>query len=211
MGPEIQRAEAKGEAISYPAVTHPDLSRHDSWPDFRVKGSTIRSKLDFAAERLGPRAVHSLTLFLSELVPAQILEADWYPFASYDHLLHRMAAEYFEGDLERLQEIGDFSAHRALSTTYSAYAVRRDFFHFLERISALHERFYSLGRLRLVERSDDGCVLQLEEVPVVSLADVQVARGFYRGAAQLLGRSQVVCEFEKVEGPGVCYRLAWES
>ena len=191
-------------------MTTPTESLADAWPDFRVKGSTIRSKLDFAAERLGPEAVHALSLFLGELVPARILEAEWYPFSSYDRLLHRMAEDYFGGELERLQEIGGFSAQRALSTTYSAYAVRRDFFHFLERISALHERFYSQGELRLVERRDDGCALELGAVPVVSLADVQVARGFYRGAAELLGRSRVACDYEVVEGPRVRYQLVWE-
>lgn len=175
---------------------------------YRVKGSTIRSKLDFAAERLGTEARRALEAHLEAAGVTQILDADWYPFRLYDGVLRSLAADQFGGNLSQLREVGVYSAEKALSATYAAYAEQRDFPRFLERISALHRRFYSTGRLEVTAKGDDFCELDLVELPEVSYADVYIAAGFYIGAAKLMGLERARCRFQ-VGDDGVHFRLDW--
>ena len=175
---------------------------------YRVQGSTILSKLDFSAETQGEEAKRQLEAYLESAGVSQVLDADWYPFALYDGVLRRLAADHFSGNLSRLREVGVYSAGKALGNTYAAYAARRDFPLFLQRISSLHGRFYSAGRLAVTATGDDFCELELTGAPEISYADVYIAAGFYIGAARLMGLEQARCRFQ-VGDTRVHYRLDW--
>ncbi len=176
--------------------------------ELQVKGSTIRSKLDFARDRLGPEAEAGLQRALQSMDDSLLLDSSWYPFATYDALLRKIADSHFGGDLEKLRNVGAYSAEKALERTYEAYTRKGDFAYFLQRISALHDRFYSAGRLVVTAHGEGFCELELVDSPVVSEADVQVAVGFYLGAAQRMGLTRARCGFT-IEDGRVCYRLEW--
>ncbi len=175
---------------------------------YRVKGNTLLSKLDYAAERQGAAAKRQLEAYLESAGAPQVLDADWYPFALYDGVLRRLAADHFDGNLSRLREVGVYSAEKALGTTYVAYAAQRDFPFFLQRISSLHRRFYSAGRLAVTATGDGFCELELTEAPEISYPDVYLAAGFYIGAARWMGLEQARCRFQ-VGDTRVDYRLDW--
>ena len=176
---------------------------------FHIKGSSIRSKLDFAQDRFGEEAVERLQAKLSEQVPVgQVLDSSWYPFSVYDRLLRDLAAEWFDGDLDRLQEVGGYSAKKALTSAYEVYAREKDFHRFLERLALLHDRFYSNSRLWVKSKGENFCEVDIIGVPDGFEAAAQVAAGFYVGAARLMGHSEAQCEFHQ-EGDRVRYRLEW--
>ncbi len=174
-----------------------------------VKGSTIRSKLAFTRERFGEEAEQDLKKRLGAAGYTRVLEGSWYPFSLYEQLLHRIAERHFAGDLSRLFEVGAFSARQALTTTYDVFAGRRDFSQFLQRISALHGRFYRVGEI-LVElsRTPDTCAIRMRGAAPYSQADLHVAAGFYAGSAHLMGLENARCHFESA-GEEVHFRIAW--
>lgn len=175
----------------------------------QVKGSTIRSKLVFVRERFGDGAERELKMLLEAAGYKQILEGAWYPFAVYDQVLRHIAERHFAGDLRRLSEVGIFSAQTALTTTYDVFAGRRDFTQFLQRLSTLHGRFYSVGEI-VVELSNapDACKIRMRGAAPYSEADLHNATGFYVGAAQLMGLEHARCRFEPA-GEEIFFHIAW--
>ena len=178
--------------------------------DLNVKGSTILSKLVFARERFGAEAERDLVGFLEEAGEKHILDGSWYPFDLYHGVLERIADRHYRGDLERLRAVGNDSAHRALTGTYHIYG-QMGLSHFLDRIGALHNRFYSLGDIEATMHDDGGsCTIRMFGAPYYREADLQVAAGFYLGAARELELQDARCEFLSV-GAEVHFRLTWET
>lgn len=183
-----------------------DFSR---FPDWKVKGSTLKSKVQFATEHFGEAAGQALDSWLAEAVGGTVLAAAWHPFEIYDRLLHELAGRFYGGRLIRLQKVGRHSAHHALTETYSIFAMQKDFARFLERISTLHSRFYNQSRLVVTEKGETFCRHQIEELPAVSEADVHVALGFYLGAAEVMGLQRVRGTHEVRDEHMVAFRIAW--
>ncbi|MEM8930303.1 MAG: hypothetical protein AAGE94_03975 [Acidobacteriota bacterium] len=175
---------------------------------YRVKGGSIRSKQLYVREVFGDAAAETLDAFLASRGVGMVLEANWYDYELFDAVLAFIAEHHFDGDLGRLTEIGRFSARHALTTTYEVFLVRRDLYVFFERLGQLHERFYNIGGLRLVARREDGCTLLLQGAPSYAETDIQVAAGFFAGAAELLGRQAVDSQIVRLPD-GVRFELSW--
>ncbi len=178
--------------------------------EFQVKGSSLSSKFDFVRERFGPDAEAEFKDRFAGQCRFPILDSAWYPFTLYEEILDEIADRYFDGDRTRLQEVGRYSAEKVLTTIYQAYALGKDFPGFLDRIATLHERFYSQGRMR-VELGEDGrsCAIRIVDAPAYSAADLNVAAGFYLGAAQVLGARDPTCSYHQ-ERDGVRFDVRWQ-
>lgn len=163
-----------------------------------VKGSSINSKLAYTEETFGPQAAETLEEFLEERGAPQVLEASWYPFQLYDDVLRFVAAEFLDGDLTRLQDVGRFSARQSLTGTYSVFVRPGGFRSFLERSATFHSRYYSVGTLQLEAAGDDGKSFRLlqEGAPVYTQPDLEIACGFYSQAAEMMGLENVRCRYE---------------
>jgi len=135
--------------------------------DYRVKGSSIRSKFDFVRDRFGEAAEGQLKERFRERGLLPVLDSVMYPFDDYDALNRAIAAEFFDGDLSRLSEAGAYSAQQVLTGVYRAFAAGKDYPGFLRRAAVLHERFYSHGGMD-VELADDGksCQILMQGAPV---------------------------------------------
>lgn len=173
-----------------------------------VKGGSIASKLDFVRDEHGQEAERELRAFLETRGAPQILEASWYPFQLYDEVLRHLVDEHLGGETERLREVGRYSARRSLTGTYSVYVRPGGFPAFLERSASFHGRYYSTGSLEVVEASEDGRHFRLvqEGAPVYTRPDLEVACGFYCEAAEMMGLSDVRCEWEYTDD-GVAFEL----
>jgi hypothetical protein len=178
--------------------------------EYRVKGSTIESKLAFVRERFGSGDEQALRGELRQQGLTLILDSAWYPFAVYDRLLVTIAERFYGGDLEKLVAVGQYSAERALTTTYAAYTRSGDFRRFLQRIATLHEKFYSTGGMQVtVGDNESWCEIRLSGAPVYTAADLYVAQGFYLGAARLLGLQAPKIDHTMQED-GAHFRLRWD-
>lgn len=179
---------------------------------FQVKGSSISSKLAYVHDIGGEAAEGEARLFLKDKGISTVLEATWYPYEIYDAFLTWIAGRHFGSDLSRLEQVGRFSAQKALTTTYAAFGRVGDFARFLEKMPVLHKRYYSQGQLipSLLLPGATHCEILLEGAPVYTDPDLYVAAGFYRGAAELMGFSRVRCTFKK-EARRVRFKLAWQS
>ena len=161
--------------------------------DYKVKGSSIRSKFEFVKERYGPEAEARLREKFGrrpELSP--LLDTAWYPFALYEELNLAIAREFFSGDVARLREVGSYSASLALRTTYRAFVLGKDFVTFLRGTSTYYQTFYNQGDVQ-VTIGDDGNTADLlfSGAPVYTETDLQVAVGFFVEAGRLLGVTNI--------------------
>jgi hypothetical protein len=177
--------------------------------EYQVKGSSIRSKLEFALETFGQDAEARLRSHLATQGIAFLLDSEWYSFKIFDDLCVTLARWHYGGDLRQLVEVGRFSARKTLSTTYAAYAKGQSFLQFLDRIASLHSRFYNQGAMHVqVDPQGTACTIQLREAPEYSDADLYIAVGFYLGAAEACGLDRVTWTMDRRAG-GVDFRLQW--
>ncbi|MEM9555811.1 MAG: hypothetical protein AAGC60_16270 [Acidobacteriota bacterium] len=170
-------------------------ARAPTGPPLQVKGGSIRSKLDFVRAEFGDDAAALLEKELDERGIHSILEATWYDYELFDWVLREIARLHYGGSLERLREVGRFSARQALTTTYDFFVARADLDGFLTHLSKLHGRFYSRGALSLVEREATSLRLLLHGAGFYREPDLQVAAGFFEGAAAMLGCRDPHCSF----------------
>ena len=177
---------------------------------FSVKGSSIRSKLDFVRETFGATAERELRESLRRQADlGTILDSSLYPFDLYDRILVAIADRFYDGDASRLEEVGAYSAHQSLTTIYRAFAQGKDFLGFLSRISLLHERFYTEGKMEVEVAPDRrGARIRLSGAPRYSDADLFVAGGFYVGAGKLLGLDHIDYDLARSE-QGATFHLQW--
>jgi hypothetical protein len=176
---------------------------------FLIKGSSLRTKLDYASQRFGEQASASLDSYLVEtLGDRPVLDADWYPFAVYDGLLRLLVRRCLGGDMTRLQEVGHYSAESALGSVYESYARGGRFGAFVDRLPMLHQRLYTVSRLVVQAKEDAACVLETVDMPCISEADTNVSCGFFVGAARLLGHPEALGTIQPAETT-VRYRISW--
>ncbi len=177
--------------------------------DYQVKGSSLRSKIEYVRETFGEAEALALGQEFAADLGLAPLESKWYPFEVFVRLLSVIADRYFGGDRSRLTEVGEFSARKSLSTTYAAFAQGGDFPSFLRRIATLHGRFYNLGVM--VARPDAAgrsCTIVLSGAPFYPPEDLYVAQGFYLGAARFLGLGAVRGRMSQRAGT-VTFELSW--
>ncbi|MFQ5350144.1 MAG: hypothetical protein ACE5EG_06865 [Thermoanaerobaculia bacterium] len=177
--------------------------------DYRVKGSSIRSKFEFVRDRFGEAAARALKERFRQRGILPVLDSKMYPFEDYDVVLRAIAEEFFDGDLSRLAEVGAYSAQQVLTGVYRAFAAGKDFPGFLSRAAVLHERFYSHGGMD-VDLEEDGksCRIVLEGAPTYSESDLYIAGGFYAGAADLLGIKSLDWDLSW-DSSGARFQLRW--
>ena len=178
--------------------------------EYRVKGSSIRSKFDFVHDRFGEAAERRLKERFRDRGILPVLDSVMYPFAVYDAVNRAIAEEFFDGDLSRLAEVGAYSAQKVLTGVYRAFAAGKDYPGFLRRAGVLHERFYSHGGMD-VQLGENGrsCRIEQRGAPTYSESDLQIAGGFYAGAAQLLGIRSLDWDLSW-DASGARFELRWE-
>jgi len=176
--------------------------------DYKVKGSSIRSKLEFAQARLSEQEYASfIAQFDRSHIP--VFDSFWYPSEFNEAVNNALINQLFRGNIGRLREVGEFSANKVLRTVYQVFAATKDFAAFLKRAEILHQSCYNQGGME-VEIAADGhaCTITLS-APSFSDADLYIAAGFYQGAGIMLGASNIKCDFYREIGTAY-FKLKWE-
>ncbi|MDA8019168.1 MAG: hypothetical protein MPN21_17145 [Thermoanaerobaculia bacterium] len=174
----------------------------------RVKGGSIRSKLVFVRDTFGEEAEQEFVDLLEEHGVGVVLEASWYDYKLFDRILRAIADRHFGGKLAGLRAVGRFSARYALNTTYQAFLNARDIHGFLRRLARLHSRYYDQGKLILAQKQQTRYEITLIGQPVYYETDMQVAAGFYAGAAEMMSCRDVSCQAQILTGR-VVFDLHW--
>lgn len=177
--------------------------------DYNIKGSSIQSKLDYVQATHGDKALEELKGVLRAHGILLLLQSSWYPAGLYEKVNRFIAERFLGGDLRRLVEVGSYSSSKALDSVYRVYLETGDFARFLERLSSLHERFFDKGRME-VKAAERSCEILLSGAPSYPAADMQVAAGFYAGAARKFGLANVQCDVQRQRG-GMRFLLTWDA
>jgi hypothetical protein len=177
---------------------------------YGVKGSTVRTKFEYVRQRFGEedeRLFREHFKDRSELQP--LLDVSWISFRLYDELNCYIAEKFFGGDMSRLQEVGTYSAERALQTTYRAFARGKDFLQFLDQMREYVRAFYNVGDL-LVEVGDNqkSAIVKFRKAPEYTLAELHMSAGFFVGAGRLMGLSDITCR-SSLSRQGIDLDLRW--
>ena len=177
--------------------------------NYRVKGSTLNTKFAYVRERFGEESEGAMRAHFEGRGLFPVLDADWYPYSLYVEILQLLADRHFDGDISKLVDVGDYSAEHALTSVYQAFVRGDGFTEFLGRISALHQLFYSLGRMEVrLWQDSDGCEIWHRDKPEYAEQDLFVALGFYLRAAKLHGLRGVSGAFS-IEDEGAQFTITW--
>lgn len=154
-----------------------------------VKGSTIRSKLEYVEGNHGKDARKVLEEMISALgVSLPIMDMSWYPYEAYIELLNALANKHLGGDIRRLASLGSESADMALGTIYKPYVRDSGFEEFALDLPRLHGLFYSNGAMDVAYDTDaKSCTITHHNQETFDEADVHLATGFYVRAAEIHG------------------------
>lgn len=164
--------------------------------DYRVKGSSVLSKIDFVSERWGADTAATMRKQVEAKIGGPLMATGWVPYRIFTEVLDGIARERFGGRIDRLRELGRDSAEKALGGTYRVYARGEDFRDFLAGLSRLHGTFYDQGGMTIEDSGERACRIVLSGAPHYERSDMEVAAGFYLGAAEHFGHPLQACSID---------------
>ena len=177
--------------------------------NYKVKGSSLKSKFDFIKETFSHQKADLVMELFKDRDIFPILESQWYDYSIYIDLLNTISVSLFNGDITKLERLGDYSAKLALTGVYKSFIAKKDFLSFLKNSSYLHSRFYNMGKMSINIISDNNVKIVLSGAPRYDDPDIYVAAGFYVGAARLCGAKNISYKIEKTNN-SIKYLLGWE-
>ncbi|MFO8062460.1 MAG: hypothetical protein R6U31_05990 [bacterium] len=179
--------------------------------DYKVKGSSINSKFDYIEENYSQEDLEEFKKVIENMIDFPVLDSQWYDFDVYEKINRTIARVYFGNDMEKLLDVGKYSAVKVLTGVYSAYVRNHDFIAFLKRISMLHSRFYNKGKMDVdFNREDNTCTIVLHSAPRYPESDNYIAAGFYAGAAEICGKKNIKYSIIE-ENDSVRFELTWKE
>jgi hypothetical protein len=185
----------------------------------RVKGTMLRSRLDFVRERFGPEAPRAVLGALSEeerRLVQSALPASWLPFSLVNHLDDEIVRRYGDGNAEMCRDMGAFAAHRSLATVYRVFVEQAggDPHRLMEGMSRLHSTFYDWGTMRASRAGERLCRVESDYKGRATRANCLSSVGFYGEALRQLAvrGAQVLERACQASGSPLCvYEVAWET
>lgn len=154
-----------------------------------VKGTAVRSRLEFLRETLGLDGLQAvLEAFPEEerWALAAALPSAWVPV----ELLDRLDLEIVRhgGGLQLASEYGAFSARRHLTNVYEAFfdQAEGEPRRLVEGLAALHRSFYDEGGMRVRDQKRGSCRIELDFAGRAARFRCQVSRGFVEEALRMI-------------------------
>ena len=179
----------------------------------RVKGGIVHAHLEWARQYHGDDAVEALIASLGSTIRAEIETAVGSSWCSFDALiaLDRAIEKRFGRGRSLMRELGRYSAHLNLSTTYRLYR-RENVLDFLRRSSLLHAQFQDFGRVECHQLGATACEMRHLGSRCYSPVYCASALGYYEQVVVMHGghdvsADEVLCQ---CEGDEACvFRLRW--
>ena len=181
-----------------------------------VKGSVLRSRLDFVREQGGEDALERVLESLSaedQKALHNVVPVAWLPFEVGKHLDDAIVQVLGGGSLAYFERLGEASAEKNLGTVHSAFLAPGDPHAFLAKAPQIYRMYYQVGRREYEKTGEKTGVLTTYEAETFSKADCFTVIGWYKKALEMCGavNPRVFEEECRARGSEVCrYRLSWQ-
>ena len=174
----------------------------------------MRAHMDWVREYHGEHALDRVLLMLPVTVQHEVETAvatSWCSFASLIALDSALQERFGRGR-DLMRELGRFSAHQNLSTTYRLFK-RNDVHDFFRRSSLLHRQFQDFGGVAFSRLGAMSCELRHVGAHCFSPLYCASALGYYEQVVVMHGGTNVTSEEVRCQcrGEEECvFRLRWE-
>ena len=179
-----------------------------------VKGGMVRAHMDWVREYHGEAALERALDRLRMPVRRELETAVATTWCSFDALiaLDRAIQDCFGRGRDLMRELGRYSAHRNLSTTYRLF-LRSDVHEFFHRSALLHTQFQDFGRVESHRLGATRCELRHTGARCFSPLYCASALGYYEQVVIMHGAKNVTVEevLCQCRGDEACiFRLCWD-
>jgi uncharacterized protein (TIGR02265 family) len=183
-----------------------------------VKGSVLRSRLDFVRSHFGEAGVTSVLTALGEndrrILTAGLLPAQWYDFDLGQRLDQAIMRTVGKGSAETFRSLGKTSAEVNLGGVHQAFVRPGDPHGLLRRAPAIYKLYYDTGRRSYEQTGPTSCRIVTHASESFSEADCLTVVGWHEYAVEMCGGRDVRIEHPacRARGDQVCdYRISWTS
>ena len=183
-----------------------------------VKGSVLRSRLDFVKGHFGDEGLSRLLASLSEgdrtLLTDGLLPAQWYPFELGERLDTCIMRTLGGGSPATFRRLGARSAEVNLSGVHQVFVHPGDPQALLRRAPAIYKLYYDTGYRTYESLGEMSCRLVTHESESYSEADCQTVIGWHERAVAMCGGHNPRVEHPRCRARGapVCeYVISWDA
>ena len=183
----------------------------------RVKGSTLRSRLEFLRERFGEDSVESVLEGLGvddRTTIGKVMPGSWVAFDVVDRFDRQIIDRFGAGHDELAREFGAFSARKNLTSLYKMFVeqAQGDPHALFDNLSNLHRNFYDTGGMRALRAGERTTNLEVDYEGAATRPNCLTAVGFYATALELIGVAGAKVEEREcqAEGAKLCrFEIHW--
>jgi len=182
----------------------------------KVKGSVLKSRLEFAEEHFGEDGLRQVMQTL-DVADRQALErmlpSSWLDFEIGKRLDDTIVKVLASGDPQFFEELGVASANKNLTSFHATFIAPGNPEAFLRKASQIYRLYYQTGRREYESLGEKEGVLTTYDAETFSAPDCLTVVGWYKRALEMCGAktAYVVEEECRAKDGDVCrYRVRWE-
>jgi uncharacterized protein (TIGR02265 family) len=182
----------------------------------RVKGSVVKSRLEFVRKEFGDEGLSTLMASLSDedrTALGRLVAVTWVDFDIAKRLDDAIVSQLGGGSTRFFELLGEASAEVNLATLHNTFLAPGDPQGFLAKAPQIYRLYYDVGRREYEPTGEREGVLTTHEAETFSKTDCLTVIGWYRKALELCGARNVriVEEQCRASGGDVCrYRVTWQ-
>jgi len=183
----------------------------------KVKGSVLRSRVDFVEKKYGHEGLDRVLGILPEedrqTLARGLLPAQWYPFALGERLEKAILKALGEEGRATFMELGRRSASYNLGGVHQVFVSAGDPHRLLSRAPAIYRLYYDTGSRSYEKTGIHACRLVTSASETFSEGDCLTVMGWHERAVEMCGGRDVVIDHPRcrVRGDVVCeYLISWQ-
>lgn len=181
----------------------------------KIKGSILKSRLEFVSQEFGEAGLTRIMDSLSEDDQAMLgglVAVAWVDFDVGKRLDEAIVKELGGGGARFFERLGEASAEVNLGTLHSVFIAPGDPAAFLAKAPQIYRLYYDVGWREYESTGEREGVLTTHDAETFSKSDCLTVVGWYRKALEMCGAKNVrIIEEEcRATGGDVCrYRVTW--
>jgi len=184
--------------------------------DQKIKGSILKSRLEFVRKEIGDDGLATLVESLPEddqKALGRLVTVAWVDFEVGKRLDDAIVQALGGGSTRFFERLGEESAEVNLGTLHSAFLAPGDPQGFLAKAPQIYRLYYDVGWREYEQTGEREGVLTTHDAETFSKTDCLTVIGWYRKALELCGAKNVQIQEDECRATGgsVCkYRVTWQ-